>query len=176
MRFRDILEQMEERTETEKIEKEPEVSAETVMPAEPSEREEEILAKRELFWRAEDLRMVHVEDERSFLRLETNLRAVVIPMEHFGTGEQTARVLNISAGGAGIGTKYQCCRGDRLLLKADLLAELGIRHLFCQVERIEKKGVAGFVYGCRFIELTKEEQERMDVGIRRLRLRMRGVT
>ena len=136
--------------------------------------EGEIASEHDFFWRKEDLKLVRVKNERAFFRLETNLKAVIIPMERFGMGEVPARVLNISPGGAGIGTTCQCCNGDKLLLKVRLLAGEEDWNLFCQVVRIEEYGVSGFVYGCRFIELGDRERERLLESIRKLEYELRG--
>ncbi len=136
--------------------------------------EGEIASQHEFFWRREDLKLVRVENDRAFFRVETNLKAQILHMERFGAGEVPARVRNISAGGAAIGTKCQCCTGDKILLKVKLLAKEEEWKLFCKVVRIEEHGGSGFVYGCQFIELDREEQGRLLESVTRLRWELRG--
>lgn len=136
--------------------------------------EGEIASQHEFFWRREDLKLVRVENDRAFFRVETNLKAQILHMERFGAGEVPARVRNISAGGAAIGTKCQCCTGDKILMKVKLLAKEEEWKLFCKVVRIEEHGVSGFVYGCQFIELDCEEQGRLLESVTRLRWELRG--
>ena len=136
--------------------------------------EGEIASQHEFFWRREDLKLVRVENDRAFFRVETNLKAQILHMERFGAGEVPARVRNFSAGGAAIGTKCQCCTGDKILLKVKLLAKEEEWKLFCKVVRIEEHGVSGFVYGCQFIELDREEQGRLLESVTRLRWELRG--
>lgn len=136
--------------------------------------EGEIASEHEFFWRLEDLKLVRVKNDRAFFRVETNLKARILHMERFVAGEMPARVMNISAGGAAIGTKCQCCKGDKLLLKVKLLTEEEDWNLFCQVLRIEEHGVSGFVYGCQFIELSEKERERLLESVTGLQYQLRG--
>ncbi|NBK91035.1 PilZ domain-containing protein [bacterium 1XD21-13] len=179
MKFREILEGIEEKKGTSDSGKRPaflsmERGGYGSRGARTAPIEGEIASEREFFWRLEDLKLVRVENDRSFFRLETNLKAQVLHMERFGAGEVPARLLNISPGGAGIGTMCQCCKGDKLLLKVGLLTGEEEWRLFCQVVRIEECGVAGFVYGCRFVELGEQEQVRLREDIARLECQLRG--
>ena len=116
-----------------------------------------------------------MRDDRAFFRLDTNLDAVIAPLGKFGNHEEAAIVRNISAGGASIGTQYECCQKERLLLKVGLLSECPEWNLFCRVLRVEKKGISGFVYGCQFIELGDAEREELMQAILELQRRMRGM-
>ncbi len=135
----------------------------------------EIVAERAFFWRLEDLKLVRVRDDRAFFRLDVNLEAAIVPLGRFGNREEAANVRNISAGGASIGTRYECCPEDRLLLRVRLFPEEPEWNLFCKVLRAEKKGISGFVYGCQFVELGDEEREKLLQAILELQRRMRGV-
>ena len=137
--------------------------------------EETLAAEHNLFWRREELKFVQVKNERAFFRLETDLDAKIVPLGRFSNKEEAVKVLNISAGGVGIGTKYECCPGDKLLLKVCLLQERGEENLFFRVLRVEKKGIARFVYGCQFMELSNAEQEELMQTILELQRRMRGM-
>lgn len=176
MRFRDALEMAEE------VEKEAGKKENAYVDASGNgEREirrapvkEEIASEHDFFWRREEMKLVRVKNDRAFFRLETNLKAVIIPMERFGAGEVSARVVNISAGGMGIWTECQCCKGDRLLLKVRFTSKEDAWNLFCEIVRIEERGISGFVYGCRWIELGERERERLMESIERLQCELRG--
>lgn len=177
MKFRDVLVMREQEAEKEAVKQE-NVQAEVLRSENKEIRvapmKREIASEHEFFWRREDLKLVRVKNDRAFFRLETNLKAVIIPMERFGTGEVPARVLNISLGGAGLGTTCQCCKGDKLLLKVRFVPGEEMWNLFCEIVRIEEQGTAGFVYGCQWIELGEKEQERLMRSIGRLKEHMRG--
>lgn len=177
MRFRDALIRAEEEAAKETIEQKnvhTEVSESGHKGLSAASVKGEIASEHDFFWRREELKLVRVKNDRAFFRLETNLKALVIPMERFGAGEIQARVLNISAGGMGIWTEFQCCKGDKILLKVKLVPGEEEWKLFCEVVRIEEKGVAGFVYGCRWIELGEEEQGKLMESIAKLEEYMKG--
>lgn len=179
MNFRDILEKTEGKEEVREREKSRmsvpvERGGYGSRQAKTAPIEGEIASEHEFFWRLEDLKLVRVKNDRAFFRVETNLKARILRMERFGAGEMPARVMNISAEGAAIGTKCQCCKGDKLLLKVKLLREEEDWNLFCQVLRIEEHGVSGFVYGCQFIELSAKERERLLESVTRLQYQLRG--
>ena len=179
MKFREILEKAGEREEAPEQEKEgkgalTQKGGYGSSQAKEAPIEGEIASEHDFFWRREDLKLVRVKNDRAFFRLETNIKALVVPMERFGAGEIPARLMNISAGGVGIGTKCQCCQEDKLLLKVRLLAGEEEWNLFCQIVRFEERGSAGFVYGCRLIELTEKEEETLMESIERLRYELRG--
>ena len=47
------------------------------------------------------------------------------------------------------------------MLKVKLLEDRPLSVMLCQVLRVIEKGADNFVYGCRFLELTEEEQEKI---------------
>ena len=176
MGYREILESREEETEAVKRRDLEKKSRERgIREKGDVSVEGEIAAERDFFWRLEDLKLVRVRDDRAFFRLDTNLDAVIAPLGKFGNHEEAAIVRNISAGGASIGTQYECCQKERLLLKVGLLSECPEWNLFCRVLRVEKKGISGFVYGCQFIELGDAEREELMQAILELQRRMRGM-
>ena len=181
MKFRDALKMAEEEAEKEAEKgagKKENAHVDTSRNSEGEIRrapvKAEIASEHDFFWRREEMKLVRVKNDRAFFRLETNLKAVIIPMERFGAGEVPARVVNISAGGMGIWTECQCCKGDRLLLKVRFTPKEEAWNLFCEIVRIEEKGVSGFVYGCRWIELGERERERLMESIERLQCGLRG--
>lgn len=177
--FRELLDrtttEIEAKGEIDKAENNPNGVIHSNSPEEVRLSEGTVLAEHDFFWRLEDLKLVRVKNERAFFRLETNLDARMIPLGRFGNREEPVKVLNISAGGVGIGTRYQCCVRDKLLLKMCLLSEEEEENLLCQVLRVEQKGISGYVYGCRFLELSEKEQEDMMGKILELERRIRGM-
>lgn len=47
------------------------------------------------------------------------------------------------------------------MLKVKLLEDRPLSVMLCQVLRVIEKGADNFVYGCRFLELTEEEKEKI---------------
>ena len=74
-------------------------------------------------------------------------------------------MLNISIGGACISTEYQFHEADRFLLKVNLLEDRPLSVMYCQVLRIIEKNENIFEYGCKFLELTEEDQETITQNI-----------
>lgn len=109
-------------------------------------------------WQIRNLRVMRVENERSFSRLDTDIDAVItVP----GSDEERdCRLLNISVGGAGIGSGYRYHKGDKFLLKVQLSGNQP-SVMYCEVLRVIEKEASWFEYGCRFLELTEADQEQI---------------
>ena len=108
-------------------------------------------------WQVRNLTVVRVENERSFTRLNTDIDAVAVSP---GDDERVCRLLNISVGGASIGTEYRYHKGDTFLLKVKLSGDKP-SVMYCEVLRVIEKETAKFEYGCRFLELTEADQEQI---------------
>ena len=108
-------------------------------------------------WQVRNLTVVRVENERSFTRLNTDIDAVAVSP---GDDERVCRLLNISVGGASIGTEYRYHKGDTFLLKVKLSGDKP-SVMYCEVLRVIEKDTAKFEYGCRFLELTEADQEQI---------------
>ena len=108
-------------------------------------------------WQVRNLTVVRVENERSFTRLNTDIDAVAVSP---GDDERVCRLLNISVGGASIGTEYRYHKGDTVLLKVKLSGDKP-SVMYCEVLRVIEKETAKFEYGCRFLELTEADQEQI---------------
>ena len=89
-------------------------------------------------------------------------------------GERPCKLLNISVGGAGIGSEYQYQMGDKFLLKVKLLEDRPVSAMYCQVLRVIEKENAPFEYGCQFLELTEEDQEKITQNIFAAQRKKRG--
>ncbi len=116
-------------------------------------------------WHVEELTVARVGNDRSFFRLTTNLDATATAFKGEAAGERPCKLLNISVGGACVGSEYEYQMEDKFLLKVRLLEDRPPSAMFCQVLRIIKKDGAGYEYGCRFLELTEEDQEKITQNI-----------
>lgn len=116
-------------------------------------------------WHVEELTIARVGNERAFFRLDTNIDATATMFSGLEMGEKPCKLLNISVGGACIGSECKYHNGDKFLLKVRLLEDRPESVMFCQVLRIIEKDGTKFEYGCRFLELTEEDQEKITQNI-----------
>ena len=125
-------------------------------------------------WQVEELAVVHVGNDRAFFRLETNLEATVTMFSGLTMGEKPCKLLNISVGGASVGSEYRYHEGDKFLLKVRLLEDRPESAMFTQIVRVIEKGNGKFEYGCRFIGLTETDQEQITKNIFTAQRQKRG--
>lgn len=123
--------------------------------------EASITPKQKHVWKAENLVVLKVENERSYPRFRTDIDAAIAAPGGAAEREEPCKLLNISVGGACIGSKHRYYKGDTFLLKAGLGGENTTNILYCEVLRITEKKKEWFEYGCRFLELTEADQERI---------------
>lgn len=116
-------------------------------------------------WPVEELVVCKTGNDRAFFRLSTNLDATATMFSGLEMGEKPCKLLNISVGGASIGSESRYHQGDKFLLKVRLLEDRPMSAIFSQVVRITEKGDAKFEYGCQFLELTEEDQEKITQNI-----------
>lgn len=126
-------------------------------------------------WRVEELTLVKTGNDRAFFRLDTNLDATATTFSGLAAGERPCKLLNISVGGASIGSDHPYHAGDKFLLKVRLLEDRPVSAMFCQVLRIIEKENGQFTYGCQFLELTEEDQEKITQNIFAAQRKQRGV-
>lgn len=125
-------------------------------------------------WYVENLVVVKVTNDRAFFRLSTNIDATATTFGGINAGEKPCRLLNISVGGACIGSEFAYHEGDKFLLKVKLMEERDISAMFCQVLRIIDRGDQKYEYGCRFLELNENDQEKITQNIFAVQRKMRG--
>lgn len=125
-------------------------------------------------WQVEGLTVTGMENARAFFRLETNLDATVTKFSGLEMGERSCKLLNISVGGACIGSDRKYHKGDRFLLKVKLLDDSPVSAMFCEVLRVTERGNSKFEYGCKFLELTEEDQEKIIQSIFEVQRQKRG--
>ena len=112
-----------------------------------------------------DLKLCKAGNDRAFFRLDVNLDATATMFSGLAMGEKPCRLLNISVGGACISSEYRYHQGDKFLLKVRLLQNRPESVMFSQVMRVIEKDEARFEYGCRFLELTEDDQEKITQNI-----------
>lgn len=116
-------------------------------------------------WQVEGLKVSKVGNERAFFRLETNLEATATMFSGLEKGERPCRLLNISVGGASIASEFRYHHGDKLLLKVRLLEDRPESAIYSEVVRVTEKKEGKFEYGCRFLELTNEDEGQITQNI-----------
>lgn len=125
-------------------------------------------------WQVEELVVARIGNDRAFFRLSTDIEATATTFGGIGAGEKPCRLLNISVGGACISSEYPYREGDKFLLKVKLMEDRDISAMFCQVLRIIDKGNSMYEYGCRFLELNENDQEKITQNIFAVQRRQRG--
>lgn len=112
-------------------------------------------------WAVDNLTVVRLGNDRAFFRLDTDLEASATMFSGLSMGERPCRMLNISVGGACIASEHRYHEGDKFLLKVKLLEDRPESVMFCQVLRVTQRDKAPSEYGCQFLELTEEDQEKI---------------
>ena len=116
-------------------------------------------------WKVEELVVRRVGNDRAFFRLDTNLDATATMFSGLSMGERPCKLLNISVGGACITSETPYHEGDKFLLKVKLLADRPESVIYSEVMRIIHKGRDKVEYGCRFLELTEEDETKITQNI-----------
>lgn len=116
-------------------------------------------------WTVEELVVQRVGNDRAFFRLSTDLEATATMFSGLEMGEKTCRLLNISIGGACIRSKCRYHEGDKFLLKVRLMEDRPVSAIFGQVVRIITKDNDEYDYGCQFLEMTDDDQEKITKNI-----------
>lgn len=125
-------------------------------------------------WSVSELKVCRVGNDRAFFRLTTNLDATATMFSGLTMGERPCKLLNISVGGACIGSEHRYHEGDKFLLKVRLLEERPESAMFSQVMRVIEKDEGKFEYGCRFLELTEADQNQITRNIFAAQRQKRG--
>lgn len=134
-----------------------------------------VTAQPQHTWAVEELKVIRSGNERAFFRLETDLDATISVLGRgFNIGEHPCKMLNISIGGACVRTDLRQYEGDKLLLKVHLMEERDVSLMFCQIVRVTDNGDGTFNYGCRFLELTDNDEARITQNIFAAQRKKRG--
>ncbi len=124
-----------------------------------------IMPAKKGIWTVEELLVHRAGNDRAFFRLSTNLDATATMFSGLEMGEKPCRLINISIGGACIRSKCRYHEGDKFLLKVRLMEDRPISAIFSHVVRITEKDNDEFEYGCQFLELTEDDQEKITKNI-----------
>ena len=116
-------------------------------------------------WKVEELVVRRVGNDRAFFRLDTNLDATATMFSGLSMGERPCKLLKISVGGACITSETPYHEGDKFLLKVKLLADRPESVIYSEVMRIIHKDKDKVEYGCRFLELTEEDETKITQNI-----------
>lgn len=135
-----------------------------------------ITPKPKHIWQVDQLVLVKVENARAFFRLDTNIDATATTFGGQNTGERPCKLLNISVGGACIASEYQYRERDKFLLTVKLFEDREVSAMFCQVLRIIVRGENKYEYGCQFLELNENDQEKITQNIFAAQRKMRSLS
>lgn len=116
-------------------------------------------------WLVENLMVARIGNDRAFFRLDTNIDATATVLSGLNAGEKPCKLLNISVGGACIGSEYRYQEDDKFLLKVQLMEGRDLSVMYCQVLRVVDRGSGKLEYGCRFLELNEADQARITQNI-----------
>ena len=116
-------------------------------------------------WKVEELVVNRVGNDRAFFRLDTDLDAHITKFSGRNAGEAPCRLLNISVGGAGVSSAHRYYEGDKFLLKVRLLEDRPESVMFSEVVRVIEREDGTFEYGCRFLELTEDDESQITRNI-----------
>lgn len=113
------------------------------------------------FWQAEHLSLIKRSNDRAFFRIGTSLAGKLAPAGQLNAPAEDCRLLNISVGGACISTGIRHNIGEKFLLWAKLTPNSEPTQVVCQIVRINERQHGSFEYGCRFLDLSDAEEERI---------------
>lgn len=116
-------------------------------------------------WHVENLVLVRAGRDRAFYRLDTNLNGTATSFQSFSAGEKPCRLINISVGGACVGSAERYREQDKFLLKVQLLEDREVSVLLCQVLRVVEKEDGRFEYGCRFLGMNEDSEAKISQNI-----------
>ena len=112
-------------------------------------------------WQAEHLVLVKRSNDRAFFRMGTSLAGKLAPLGQLNVPLEECRLLNISVGGACISTGIRHNIGDKFLLWSKLTPDSEVIQVSCQIVRINERKYGSLEYGCRFLDLSEAEEERI---------------
>ena len=113
------------------------------------------------FWQAEHLSLIKRSNDRAFFRMGISIPGRLVIMGRADAQAEECRLLNISVGGACISTGIRHNIGDKFLLWSKLTPNSEPTQVICQIVRINERRYSSFEYGCRFLDLSEAEEERI---------------
>lgn len=115
-------------------------------------------------WPVAGLSHIKTANDRAFFRQATDAEVNVAQLGRIGAKDEIGRMMNISVGGVCIYVKGRYHVGDKLILKVKIQDNQGEMVIVCEIRRaIEKND--GYEYGCRFVQLSENEQNKIAQSI-----------
>lgn len=112
-------------------------------------------------WQAERIALVKRGDNRASVRVDVDLDGFL----SFDGLQAPCRVVNMSTGGVCVGTPVRHNVGEKLTLWLTLPVRSGTLTLPFQIVRINERRHGYFEYGCKFLALSEEQEERLTRSI-----------
>ena len=112
-------------------------------------------------WQAEHLALIKRSNDRAFFRMGTSLAGKLAPLGQLNVPAEECRLLNISVGGTCISTGIRHNIGDKFLLWSKLTPDSEPIQVVCQIVRINERRYGSLEYGCRFLNLSESEEDRI---------------
>lgn len=112
-------------------------------------------------WQAERLALVKRGDNRASVRVSVDTDGFL----SFEGLQEPCRVVNMSTGGVCVGTPVRHNVGEKLTLWLTLPVRSGTLTLPCQILRINERRHGYFEYGCKFLEMPEEQENRLTRSI-----------
>ena len=108
-------------------------------------------------WQAERLALVKKGDHRASVRVSVDLDGFL----SYDGIQMPARVINMSTGGVCVASHARHNVGEKLTLWLTLPVQSGTLTLPFQILRINERRNGYFEYGCKFIEMDEEQENRL---------------
>lgn len=112
-------------------------------------------------WQAERIALVKRGDNRASVRVDVDMDGFL----SFDGLQAPCRVVNMSTGGVCVGTPVRHNVGEKLTLWLTLPVKSGTLTLPFQIVRINERRHGYFEYGCKFLALSEEQEERLTRSI-----------
>lgn len=110
----------------------------------------------------EHISLVKMGNDRAFFRLDADVEGTIMPLKQItGTEQERCRVINVSVGGACIGSQVRRNVGNKFLLWVRLLPRQPVFEMRCQIVRIIERRHNYYEYGCKFLDLSEAEENRI---------------
>ena len=108
-------------------------------------------------WQVERLALVKKRDNRASVRIDVDLDGFL----SFEGLQEPCHVVNMSTGGVCVSTPVRHNVGEKLILWLTLPVESGTLTLPFQILRINERRHGYFEYGCKFLEMDGEQEDRL---------------
>ena len=118
----------------------------------------------EYSWNVEYLRIVGKDNDRAFFRQNINTVGEVSPVDD-PEDVRVCTVHNVSAGGVCLRVDAEYPKDTRLKLRTRLTSTQAMSSIMCEVRRVTLRRDGKFEYGCRFLNLSPVDEDRISKAI-----------